>query len=101
MQCVMKMKGGSQLGVATEVRRQYRNRVLLCRLKAGIKTCKKLAELTRIPCSTLCEIESNKRFLTAPFAIRIARALGVTMDELYEEIPGRKDRNSMSFERTE
>jgi len=70
--------------IAEEIKRKYRNRVLHVRLKAGIKTQKELAKLTGIRPSILCEIESNKAFLSTPYALRIKEALTCSLDDLFE-----------------
>lgn len=72
--------------IANDVKRRFRNRVLPARLQKGLKTQKELSERTGIRPSILCDIESNKIFLSSIYALRIADVLGCKLDELYEPI---------------
>lgn len=73
--------------VSDEIRRNYENTVLLLRLKAGYKTQKALASRIGFSPSILCEIESNQRFLSSVYALRIAEVLGCTVDDLFTKKP--------------
>lgn len=64
---------------------RYRNRLRECRLKALVPTQEKLARMTGIPRPTISSLENQRLFLSAPYALLIARALGCTLDDLYEE----------------
>jgi ribosome-binding protein aMBF1 (putative translation factor) len=70
--------------MASEIKRRYRNRVLQERLHAGIKTQKELANRSGIKASILCDIESNKIFLSSVYALRIAEELDCTINDLFE-----------------
>ena len=65
------------------VKRRFRNNVLLKRLQAGFKTQKGFAESLGICPSVLCQIESDKRFLSAPIALRITEVLECKLDDLF------------------
>ncbi|MDD4051048.1 MAG: helix-turn-helix transcriptional regulator [candidate division Zixibacteria bacterium] len=69
----------------TEIKGKYRNRVLQVRLQKEIKTQKDLAGRTGIRQSILCDIESNKLFLSSIYALRIVEVLGCSIDDLYEK----------------
>ena len=69
--------------VADEIRRSYENTVLLMRLRAGFKHQKDLASETGISPSILCDIESNRKFLSSSYALRIAEVLGCTINDLF------------------
>lgn len=69
--------------IPQEIKRKYRNDVLRKRLQAGFKTQKGLAESLGICPSVLCEIESNKRFLSSPVGLRIAEVLECKLDDLF------------------
>ena len=69
--------------IPQEIKRRYRNNVLRKRLEAGFKTQKDFAESLGICPSVLCEIESNKRFLSAPIGLRIAEVLECKLDNLF------------------
>ena len=62
---------------------RYRNQVKLCRLRAGIPTQVMLAWITRIPRSVISEIEGQRRFLCAAYALLIAETLRCRVDDLY------------------
>ena len=66
-----------------EIKRRYRNNVLRKRLQAGFKTQKGFAESLGICPSVLCQIESDKRFLSAPIALRITEVLECKLDDLF------------------
>ena len=65
------------------VHSQYRNRVRECRLRAMIAKQEVLALRTGIPRTTLSALETNKLFLSAPYALLIRDVLGCTLDDLY------------------
>jgi len=71
--------------VNEDIRREYRNAVLQQRLKAGYKTQRAFAERVGISPSTLCDIESNRLFLSSTHALRIRDVLNCSLDELYEK----------------
>lgn len=70
--------------LSTEIKGKYRNRVLQIRLQKEIKTQKDLAGRTGIRQSILCDIESNKLFLSSIYALKIADVLGCSINDLYE-----------------
>ncbi|MDX9857594.1 MAG: helix-turn-helix transcriptional regulator [candidate division Zixibacteria bacterium] len=72
------------------VKRRYRNRVLQCRLSAKVAKQKDLSRMTGIPCTTISAIESNKLFLSTPYALLIAEALDCKLDDLFEPWLGSK-----------
>ena len=74
--------------IAPEIKRSYLNAVLQKRLQAGIAKQKDLAERTGIRPSILCDIESNRIFLSSVYALRIAEILGCKVDDLYEKRGG-------------
>lgn len=53
------------------------------RTYAGISQ-RALSRMAGTSASTICEIESGKRLPTVALAIRISRALGRTVEELWE-----------------
>lgn len=62
---------------------------IICKVKfyrmfEGISQ-RELATLADTAPSTICEIESGKRIPNAILAIKIARALGVTVEELWDD----------------
>jgi DNA-binding XRE family transcriptional regulator len=70
-------------GLATQVKRNHVNNVQILRLKAGYRTQKEFSEVTNISPTILNAIESNRKFLSSVYAIRIAEVLGCTIDELF------------------
>ena len=76
----------SQRRLVRKVRSQYRNRVRACRLLAQINKQEILARRTGIPRTTLSALETNKKFLSAPYALLIREVLSCTLDDLYERI---------------
>jgi len=73
---------------SSRIKKIYRNRVLERRLKAGFKTQKEFAEEIGISPTILCDIESNRRFLSAVYGLRIAEVLGCGLGDLYEKSRG-------------
>ena len=71
--------------ICQEIKRRYRNNVLRKRLEAGYKTQKDFAERIGICPSVLCEIESNKRFLSSPYALSMAEVLECPLNDLFTE----------------
>lgn len=71
--------------VSDEIKRNYENRVLQMRLKAGYKTQKALAKRAGISPTTLCDIESNRRFLSSAYALQLAEVLNCKIDELFSK----------------
>ena len=69
-----------------KVHSQYRNRVRACRLLAQINKQEILALRTGIPRTTLSALETNKTFLSAPYALLIREVLRCTLDDLYERV---------------
>ena len=70
--------------VSEKATHRYRNRVLQCRLAAGIGKQKDLAERTGIHRSTINALEQNELFLSSHYALLIAEVLGCTLDDLFE-----------------
>jgi DNA-binding XRE family transcriptional regulator len=66
-----------------QIRKTYRNNVLQLRLKAGFAKQKAFADRLGISPSTLCEIESNRRFLSSVYGLRIAEILACTLNDLF------------------
>jgi DNA-binding XRE family transcriptional regulator len=77
-------EGAGMKKVSVDVKRNYRNRVLEMRLKAGYAKQKKFASRLGISPTILCDIETNKRFLSSIYAIRIKQVLNCSLDDLYE-----------------
>ena len=69
----------------TNVRSRYRNRVRERRLMATVATQDELARMTRIGRTTISALENNRLFLSSPYALIIAEALGCTLDDLFEK----------------
>ncbi len=67
-----------------KVAKQYHNRVRECRLKAMVAKQESLAQMTGISRSTINALENNRLFLSSPYALLIAEALGCGLDDLYE-----------------
>jgi len=66
------------------VTREYRNRVMHCRLRATIRTQQELAQKTGINRTTISALERNRIFLSSYHALLIAETLGCSLDDLYE-----------------
>lgn len=66
-----------------KVAEQYYNRVRECRLKAMVAKQVDLAKMTGISRSMINALENNRLFLSSPYALLIAEALGCKLDELY------------------
>jgi DNA-binding XRE family transcriptional regulator len=73
----------SKRKLLVKVAKQYHNRVRECRLRVMVAKQKDLAKMTGISRSTINALENNRLFLSAPYALLIAEALGCTLDELY------------------
>ncbi len=58
-------------------------RVQECRLKAGIKSQKQLAYKSGISRSVICDLENGRCFLSSKNALKIANAIGCSMDDLF------------------
>lgn len=71
--------------ILMKVAKQYRNRVRESRLHATIAKQEDLAKMTGISRSTINALENNRLFLSSPYALLIAEALGCKLDELYEK----------------
>ncbi len=71
--------------VSNQIRQTYQNRVLERRLRAGFKTQKEFAAEIGISPTILCEIESNRQFLSSIYGLRISEILGCRLDDLYEK----------------
>ena len=78
-------QGGSMRKATREIKAKYQNNVLMMRLKAGYKTQKEFAQRIRISPTTLCDLESNRQFLSSAYALRIAEVLGCSLDDLFEK----------------
>jgi len=74
--------------ITDQVKRNYRTRVLECRMKSGIPKQKDLAERTGIPASIVSDLESGKLFLSSPYALRICEVCGCKIDDLFERKAG-------------
>jgi len=74
----------------------YRNRVRECRLRALIASQAELARRTGICRTTICALENNRKPLSISCAMLIRRAIGCSLDDLYEETAreGRKIKRS-------
>jgi DNA-binding XRE family transcriptional regulator len=66
-----------------QVKSLYRNNVLKLRLRLGYKTQKDFAATLGVCPGLLCDVESNRRFLTSSLALRISEVTGCSLDELY------------------
>lgn len=64
---------------------QYRNRVRECRLRGMMAKQEDLSRMTGISRSTMNALENNRLFLSSPYALLIAEALGCRLDDLYEK----------------
>src|SRR5882672_7361183 len=69
------------------VTRDYRNRVMECRLRAMVRTQQELARKTGINRTTISALERNRIFLSSYHALVIAEALGCSLDNLYVRRP--------------
>lgn len=69
--------------ISTEIKRNYENNVLTMRLKAGFAKQKLFAERIGISPTILCDIESNRQFLSSVYALRIAEVLDCKLDDLF------------------
>lgn len=69
--------------LVARVTREYRNRVLECRLRAMVRTQQDLARRTGINRTTISALERNRTFLSSYHALVIAEVLGCSLDELY------------------
>ncbi len=67
------------------IARLYRNRVRECRLQAMLPKQEDLVKLTGISRSVISALENNRVFLSSPYAITIAEALGCKLDDLFEK----------------
>ena len=66
------------------MKRSFKNKVKEYRLKALIGTKQELSKMTGINRSTLSLIENNKLPLSLSNALRIAKALRCSLDDLFE-----------------
>ena len=64
---------------------RHRNRVRECRLQAMVAKQEDLARMTGINRSTINALENNRLFLSSPYALLIAEALGCSLDSLFEK----------------
>ena len=74
--------------ITEQIKRNYRTRVLECRLKAGIPKQKELALRTGIPSSIVSDLESGRQFLSSPYALKICEVCGCKLDDLFERKTG-------------
>ena len=65
----------------------YQNRVREMRLKALIASQAELARRTGICRTTICALEHNRIPLSIHYAMLIKKALGCSLDDLYQENP--------------
>jgi DNA-binding XRE family transcriptional regulator len=70
--------------VSTTISR-YRNRVRECRLRAVVARQEDLAQMTGINRTTISALENNRLFLSSPYALLIAEALGCSLNDLFEK----------------
>ena len=70
--------------LTNEIKRTFTNRVLELRLAAGYKRQKEFAADVGISPSIICDIESNRKFLSSVYALRMAEVLGCKLDDLFE-----------------
>lgn len=77
--------------ILAQAKRKYRNRLRKCRLQAMIATQEELARLTGIDRTTISAIENNRLFLSSPYALIFKEALGCSLDDLFEQMDGRRD----------
>lgn len=75
----------SKRKLLVKVAKQYHNRVRECRLRAMVAKQEDLAKMTGISRSTINALENNRLFLSSPYALLIAEALGCKLDELYSK----------------
>ena len=61
-----------------------KNRIRECRLKALVGTQKELARMSGIHPETISALESNHVRLSSQNALRIAKALRCSLDDLFE-----------------
>jgi len=87
----------SKRKILAKVAKRYHNRVRECRLRAMVAKQEDLAKMTGISRSTINALENNRLFLSSPYALLIAEALGCALDELYGKrnakgsLPARED----------
>lgn len=67
------------------INRLYKNRVRECRLRAMLSKQEDLSRLTGISRSVISALENNRLFLSSPYALTIAEALGCKLDDLFEK----------------
>ncbi|MHB0999633.1 MAG: helix-turn-helix transcriptional regulator [Armatimonadota bacterium] len=72
--------------VISGVCRRYSNCVRERRLQAMISSQKQLSDLTGIPRNAISLIENNHMFLSSPYALLIAEALGCSINDLFKRI---------------
>ncbi|MGC8576282.1 MAG: helix-turn-helix transcriptional regulator [Caldisericum sp.] len=72
----------SRRKLLVKVAKQYHNRVGECRLRAMVAKQEDLAKMTGISRSTINALENNPLFLSSPYALLIAEALGCRLDDL-------------------
>ena len=73
-------------GVLVQAKKNYRNRLRKCRLRAMIATQEELAKLTGIDRTTISAIENNRLFLSSPYALVFKKVLGCSLDDIYEQV---------------
>lgn len=66
------------------IKKNYENKVLVLRLRAGFVKQKDFAAKVGISPTILCYIESNRTFLSSVYALRIAEVLDCSLGALYE-----------------
>lgn len=70
------------------VAKRYRNPLKRMRFSHDCFTQKELSRRTGIPRSSIGAIESQKLFLSAPYALLIKEEFNCSLDELYERKAG-------------
>jgi DNA-binding XRE family transcriptional regulator len=73
----------SKCTLTDRVSKRYRCRVKECRFRAMVGTQKQLARMTGINRTTISALENDRLFLSSPYALLIADALGCGLGDLY------------------
>jgi DNA-binding XRE family transcriptional regulator len=69
--------------LTSQIKRTYKNNVLQMRLRAGYAKQKEFADRIGICSSIVCDIESNRRFLSSAYGLRIAEVLNCSINDLF------------------
>lgn len=84
--------------IPAQAKKNYKNKLRKCRLRAMIATQDELAKLTGIDRSTISAIENNRLFLSSPYALIFKEVLGCSLDDLFEEVDGSTKTENMGGE---